>query len=151
MNKKRNNTNGFTLAELLIVVAIIAVLAVIAIPVFGSRLENAREETDIANMRSAKAAAVAQYLANEDLDGEVLTSSGTTIYFDAISGALVKNAPSGYVRGTETDGGCEEFSMVINPTESLTQSKYTGQTNVAGKYIQVFINDTGTIRLSWEG
>ena len=34
---------GFTLAELLIVVAIIAVLVAVAIPIFGSQLEKSRE------------------------------------------------------------------------------------------------------------
>ena len=46
MNKK-----GFTLAELLIVVAIIAVLVAIAIPIFVSQLEKSREATDAANIR----------------------------------------------------------------------------------------------------
>lgn len=46
---------GFTLAELLIVVAIIAVLVGIAIPVFTSQLEKAREATDAANIRDAYA------------------------------------------------------------------------------------------------
>lgn len=46
---------GFTLAELLVVVAIIAVLVGIAIPVFTSQLEKAREATDAANIRDAYA------------------------------------------------------------------------------------------------
>lgn len=50
--KKRGN-KGFTLMEMLIVVAIIAVLIAIAIPVFTSQLENSREATDAANIRSA--------------------------------------------------------------------------------------------------
>ena len=50
MNKK-----GFTLAELLIVVAIIAVLVAISIPVFTTQLEKSREATDLANVRSAYA------------------------------------------------------------------------------------------------
>lgn len=45
---------GFTLAELLIVVAIIAVLVAVAIPVFGSQLEKSRE-ADLANVRAAYA------------------------------------------------------------------------------------------------
>lgn len=49
------NKQGFTLAELLIVVAIIAVLVGIAIPVFTSQLEKAREATDAANIRDAYA------------------------------------------------------------------------------------------------
>ena len=50
--KKRGN-KGFTLMEMLIVVAIIAVLIAIAIPVFTNQLENSREATDAANIRSA--------------------------------------------------------------------------------------------------
>ena len=62
--KKKNNKKGFTLAELLIVVAIIAVLVAIAIPIFTTQLEKSREATDVANVRSAYAEAVADYLGN---------------------------------------------------------------------------------------
>ena len=51
----KKNNKGFTLAELLIVVAIIAVLTAIAIPVFTSQLEKSREATDLANVRAAYA------------------------------------------------------------------------------------------------
>ena len=59
---KKRNQKGFTLAELLIVVAIIAVLVAIAIPVFTTQLEKSKEATDTANVRSAYADVVAQYL-----------------------------------------------------------------------------------------
>ena len=59
---KKTNKKGFTLAELLIVVAIIAVLVAIAIPVFTTQLEKSRESTDLANVRSAYAAVVVKYL-----------------------------------------------------------------------------------------
>ena len=62
--KKMNNKKGFTLAELLIVVAIIAVLVAISIPIFTTQLEKAREATDMANVRSAYAEVVADYLTN---------------------------------------------------------------------------------------
>ena len=48
-----NRNKGFTLAELLIVVAIIAVLVAIAIPIFTTQLEKSRETVDIANARAA--------------------------------------------------------------------------------------------------
>ena len=51
----KQNKNGFTLMEMLIVIAIIAVLIAVAIPVFASQLEKSREATDLANVRSAYA------------------------------------------------------------------------------------------------
>ena len=60
--KLRKNEKGFTLAELLIVVAIIGVLVAISIPIFTSQLEKAREATDMANIRAAYAEVVADGL-----------------------------------------------------------------------------------------
>jgi len=68
--KKRVNKKGFTLAELLIVVAIIAVLVAIAIPVFSTQLEKSREATDAANIRAAYAEVLTESLQNPDEDCE---------------------------------------------------------------------------------
>ena len=59
---KVNNRKGFTLAELLIVVAIIAVLIVVAIPIFVNQLEKSREASDLANVRSAYAEVMASVI-----------------------------------------------------------------------------------------
>lgn len=61
----KNNKKGFTLAELLIVVAIIAVLVGISIPVFTSQLEKSREAVDMANIRAAYAEVMADAITNE--------------------------------------------------------------------------------------
>ena len=55
MIMKLKDKKGFTLAELLIVVAIIAVLVGISIPVFTAQLEKAKEGKDLANLRAAYA------------------------------------------------------------------------------------------------
>ena len=57
---KKVNQKGFTLAELLIVVAIIAILVAIAIPTFSNQLEKSRQAVDIATLREAYAAAKIQ-------------------------------------------------------------------------------------------
>lgn len=57
---------GFTLAELLIVVAIIGVLVAISIPVFSSQLEKSREATDLANVRAAYAQIMTEVIGTED-------------------------------------------------------------------------------------
>lgn len=53
--RKRKDHSGFTLMEMLIVVAMIAVLVAISIPTFTNILEKSRESTDLANVRSAYA------------------------------------------------------------------------------------------------
>ena len=53
MKKQKTGNNGFTIAELLIVVAILGVLVAISMPVFSGHLEKSRETVDLANVRSA--------------------------------------------------------------------------------------------------
>lgn len=60
------NKRGFTLAELLIVVAITAVLVAISIPIFTSQLEKSREATDLANVRAAYAEIMAEAIEKEN-------------------------------------------------------------------------------------
>ena len=77
--------SGFTLAELLIVVAIIAILVAIDIPIFTVQIEKSREATDMANFRAAYAEAAANALNTADKGMAVtaaMLSSGT---FDHIS------------------------------------------------------------------
>ena len=59
--KKRGN-KGFTLMEMLIVVAIIAILIAIAIPVFTSQLENSREAADAGNIRAKYAEVMSEII-----------------------------------------------------------------------------------------
>ena len=71
---RREDNKGFTLAELLIVVAIIGVLVAISIPIFSKQMEKARDATSVANLRSAYAEAMAAYL-SEDLSQSHWTST----------------------------------------------------------------------------
>lgn len=91
LKAKKNSKKGFTLMEMLIVVAIIAILVAVSIPVFTSQLTKAKEATDAANQRAAKAVAASTYLADETRAGQ----SGNYIY-DAANGKLVTTAVAGY-------------------------------------------------------
>ena len=58
---KYRSKKGFTLAELLIVVAIIAVLVAVSIPIFNGQLEKARRAVDMQNARIIKSALTNAY------------------------------------------------------------------------------------------
>lgn len=62
--KKKNH--GFTLAELLVVVAIVGILVAISIPIFTAQRKKAIMAVNKANIRSAKAAAAAKLYESPD-------------------------------------------------------------------------------------
>ncbi len=62
------NKKGFTLAELMVVVAIIGVLVAVSVPIFNSQLEKSREATDLANVRSAYAQVMTEAVTNDTPD-----------------------------------------------------------------------------------
>ena len=77
--KKIKNTKGFTLMEMLIVVAIIAILIAIAIPTFNSSLNKAKVATDEANIRSGYASVMVEVLTSD----KDITSATYTLNVDA--------------------------------------------------------------------
>ena len=84
MNKMRKmkNKKGFTLMEMLIVVAIIAILIAIAIPTFASSLNKARVATDEANIRSGYASVMPDVLTDENYSVEGGTAVKATYKLD---------------------------------------------------------------------
>ena len=122
LNKVRENKKGFTLAELLIVVAIIAVLVAISIPIFNSQLEKSREATDEANIRSIYA----------QLSADVLTDTAVTNNTNCPTAASYKVEKDGDVfTGTATytmtqqkDGTASESDITIGGV-TISSDKFT--------------------------
>lgn len=114
----RKNNKGFTLIEMLIVVAIIAILVAVSIPLVNTSLERTREATDAANERAAKAEAIILYLNDE-------WNSGVNQY-DVVSGKFVSSA-DGY-------GKCEKHKdshieiTLDEDTGEITEIKWAGGT-----------------------
>ena len=117
-----NKKKGFTLAELLIVVAIIAVLVAISIPIFSNQLKRARFATNQANGRAAFSAAEAAYLDYVAGHGSVPinTNSGdgavTYTYFPAAGKGILnfKINNGQWVQGDVNDTSAVKFSTNID-------------------------------------
>lgn len=72
--KKKND--GFTLSELLVVVAIIGVLVAISVPIFSQQLHKARVATDWANVRSYYSQLQYDFMETETVKDEYLNEWG---------------------------------------------------------------------------
>ena len=144
----KQNKKGFTLAELLIVVAIIAVLVAISIPIFTSQLRKARVAVNQANARAGEAAAYAAYLEDPSYD---------IIAYDIRSGRVKKSKSTG--TNIENDlkiNGIYNSEYNIVPTDISSWNVHTALTkNDAYKfgdyyfyrYIYTFNSDGSIIKI----
>ena len=130
---KKLNKKGFTLAELLIVVAIIGVLVAISIPIFTSQLRKAKVATDQANARAGKAAAVAAGL-------EAQSESDLTYYYDATKGVVVDatTAKTLSAYGKTSDATADDKIEGVTKNQNLTED-----------IVKIVIGKDNTVTVSW--
>lgn len=127
LKAKLKKQGGFTMVELLIVVAIIAILVAVSIPMMNQALETSREAVDLANERDARGLALTAYMTIEKggsgdvgINKEVGTTGGSAYY--AVSekdniGALVEDPPTeAYGQGTDAGEKPKRIGQVIKVT-----------------------------------
>lgn len=119
LKSKLKKQGGFTLVEMLTVVAIIAILIAISIPMVMGALDRAKKATDAANIRAAKAAISIDYLTNSaEYTG---TGKSNTRVYDAETGTLKAkgNPPSNGYRQYSTDADNGKFIFVAVYKETV--------------------------------
>ena len=115
---KKLNKKGFTLAELLIVVAIIGVLVAISIPIFTAQLEKSREAVDAANLRDAYAQITTAIL-TEEVDLSANNTSKIT-----------------YNNGTAATGDAAYVPPTATVTATQQVAKWSKTPDIGGKVLE---------------
>ena len=132
MLKKFTNKKGFTLMEMLIVVAIIAVLIAIAIPTFASQLNKARVSTDEANIRSGYADVMLKILTEED--GPVANNTTFTLKKDGTVATGTVGAADAYKTKGDSGTAVEISGVSVN---AWSKDKTVTYTVVGGKVSKI--------------
>ena len=128
------NQQGFTLAELLVVVAIIGILVAISVPVFAAQLERSREATDMANVRVAYAEVLTAVNSGDVNESRIVPLKqkeyGWQTPRKVMIGGITENDTNNWIGNPTAKGSCKvyydpaigpvlqwsrEFSNIHNP------------------------------------
>ncbi len=151
MRRFSKNPRGFTLIELMIVVAIVGILAAIALPRFAQMLEKSHEGQTKGNLNSIHSAAAIYYGDQKGIWPTTLSTNSVfafSQYLDNVDGVKVTGA---FVQGAASPAG----SMVTMTTQSSVPtgsiSGWLYDSNNGEVYVNSTVRDSKSIPYSFYG
>lgn len=143
---------GFTLAELLIIVAIIAILVGISIPIFTSQLEKSRRAVDKANARNIEAVLGVAANSNE-IEFTNKYVEGSSNKYACIAVIVGKDKVKYYVSGNikingiDFNSGDHDYSRLKKLLDKNNILDYRVKSNDGWNFYAVFLYSDGTMKI----
>ena len=152
-NLKRLGHRGFTMIELMIVVAIIGILAAIALPKFADMIEKSREGSTKGNAGSIKSANAIYYGDQEGVWPTTMNSASIyrySLYMDNIPDVKVtgKFDPN---TGTNTPKGRWVNLTSVNKGPNAKSSGWLYDSTIGSAYVNSTLRDSKKIPYSYYG
>lgn len=131
MLKRRNKDDGFTLVELMIVIAVIGILAVVLVPRLGGVKDSAKEAGVITNAKSVEAYVIANF--DRWVSNNQTEVVGTiTSHFTDVKNPITNSSPG--VGNTEGKGNVHVHVSNAGKTDmEITISAYGSEETIIYK------------------
>ena len=151
---KKTNKKGFTIVELVIVIAVIAILSAVLIPTFSNITKKAKESSAIQAATNATTSYLAENSANIESKQLLLIDTGDyVVYVDANNQktAVADKTLSVTLTAIDAEGGVttDNFKKVDNHYEKVTAPIAAGADNGVTANTYYTITVAGTIATAY--
>ena len=128
--KRKNNRKGFTIVELVIVIAVIAILATVLVPTFGDMIEKSKQTAIIEEAKNLYTDYMIKHASDDDFTDDVVIEIDGK-YYAVKDGALILNGEKAQeyedaAKAAETGlGDTDGHYVIVNNDKTISTAEET--------------------------